>query len=320
MRRSAITTVFLLFSTTANADDILTTLHRESGKAALSFYNGDCSEDNLPECAIAQLGCTNEYPFVVRWDGFSEGDLATWLSKSKGAAAIVTERGAFMLRIDKIEYSGMNANWDVSLTSDAAQEIWRALPSSKRVSLANVDKTLHLAVNKHMSEVSNACAIVAQPALPYASAPRASVLEVDAIAFATQHAAAESSPASLAISVVSPHYADVVSYYGKQISRAQLLRDYRAFVARWPERTYQIQPGSIEAQCIPASGTCNINAMLDWVAVSKYRGKKSVGQSTWFLSLRRHGMSFAITAVNGEVVARTISDLSAEMQSEARVP
>jgi hypothetical protein len=48
--------------------------------------------------------------------------------------------------------------------------------------------------------------------------------------------------------------------------------------------------------------------------------KKSVWQSTWFLSLRRHGMFFAVTAVNGEVVARTISDLSAEMQSEARVP
>jgi len=47
MRRSTITTIFLLFSTTANADEILTTLHRESGKAELSFYNGDCSEDNL---------------------------------------------------------------------------------------------------------------------------------------------------------------------------------------------------------------------------------------------------------------------------------
>jgi hypothetical protein len=111
-----------------------------------------------------------------------------------------------------------------------------------------------------------------------------------------------------------------VSYYGKEISRGELLRDYLAFVKRWPERSYHIRPGSIEAQCIRGPDICNVNAILDWVAVSQKRGKRSEGQSTWVLTVRRIGRSFAITSVNGSVLARNISDVSLTSQVEARVP
>src|SRR5262245_49331776 len=44
---------------------------------------------------------------------------------------------------------------------------------------------------------------------------------------------------------LDPLYADEVNFYGKLISRAEVLTEKRLFTERWPERNYRIQPNSM---------------------------------------------------------------------------
>jgi hypothetical protein len=122
-------------------------------------------------------------------------------------------------------------------------------------------------------------------------------LEKEAVAFVKDHAAAESQPSSIALAAVQPHYADTVFYYGKYLDQPSVLKEYQTFVEKWPERHYSVRPDSIEPQCIPDIGLCDVTAIIDWVFAGQPGGKKSVGQSIWTLSLVRHRGSLAITSV-----------------------
>jgi hypothetical protein len=78
-------------------------------------------------------------------------------------------------------------------------------------------------------------------------------------------------------SSVREFYAPRVVYYGKSMSREQVLRDKLNYIAAWPVRDYTIRPGSAATRCT-AQGLCEARAILAWDRTSR-AGKRSSGAS-----------------------------------------
>jgi hypothetical protein len=74
---------------------------------------------------------------------------------------------------------------------------------------------------------------------------------------------------------LDPLYADEVDFYGKLISRAEVLTEKRLFTERWPERSYRIQPSSMKAACgkdyYRSSLECIVTGTVEWQTRSRAR-------------------------------------------------
>lgn len=97
-----------------------------------------------------------------------------------------------------------------------------------------------------------------------------------AIEFLGKYHEAWSGPASKAIAFMRSAYADSVAFYGKTLSRDEVLKDKETFLDRWPKRAYGIRHGSERLVCgLKCSGT----AVVEWFAFSPKRGKTSSGSA-----------------------------------------
>jgi ATP-dependent protease ClpP protease subunit len=241
-------------------------------------------------CALAWLGGTSRYMAPTGRIGFH----AAWNSKSGEVSGVANALvGAYLNKI------GMGLQAIVYITAAAPNSMmWLTLDDAKNYGI-------------DVSLLSQQVADAPPSAMPPAS-KQLTPMETDAINFVQRHAAAESAPAESALARVGADYGDTVFYYGKNLARAVVLQEFQTFVGRWPKRSYLVRADSIEVHCFPASQLCNVTAVLDWVAISGRRGKKSEGQSTWSLGLLRQGGAFAITAVNGSVLKRRITDLATD--------
>ena len=87
-------------------------------------------------------------------------------------------------------------------------------------------------------------------------------------------------------SSVDHYYADRVIYYGKPMSRQQILRDKLNYIAVWPERHYRIVPGTVSAACDPHHTICRVSGIMAWDRRSR-TGRISVGSARLTLLLSR---------------------------------
>jgi ATP-dependent protease ClpP protease subunit len=134
--------------------------------------------------------------------------------------------------------------------------------------------------------------------------------EGEARDFAYNHFAVESEPPEESLRDMATQLAETVSFYGKYISRQEVLDEHKQFVRRWPQRRYLLRSNALNVSCNQIDNTCLIDAIVDWVASSAARNAKSVGTSVWSASLQRMGKgSFVITSVNGKVLNRQLTPL-----------
>lgn len=99
-------------------------------------------------------------------------------------------------------------------------------------------------------------------------------------------------------------FADRVSYYGKSLSRAQVLRDKRNFVKRFPIRDYRVQTEYLEASCSEAAEpVCRVTGRVRFKAV-KPSGRVSSGVASFDYLMVAAGDSFLITKETGDVISR----------------
>lgn len=93
------------------------------------------------------------------------------------------------------------------------------------------------------------------------------------------------------------YYADRVIYYGKPMTRREVLADKLRFIRAWPERTYDIAPGSLRTRCNPAS--CEARAVLLWSRTSA-SGRREQGASalTLVFDARARGRIVRESATN----------------------
>ena len=97
---------------------------------------------------------------------------------------------------------------------------------------------------------------------------------------------------------MSHYYADRVIYYGKPMSRQQVLRDKLNYIAVWPERHYQIVPGTVSAVCDRQHTACRVSGVMAWDRRSRV-GHRSVGSARLTLTLSR--------ASGGRIVRKSAS-------------
>jgi hypothetical protein len=87
-------------------------------------------------------------------------------------------------------------------------------------------------------------------------------------------------------SSVDHYYANRVVYYGKLMSRRQVLRDKLNYIAVWPERRYRIVPGTVSADCDRQRALCRVSGIMAWDRHSA-TGRSSIGRARLTLILSR---------------------------------
>ena len=87
-------------------------------------------------------------------------------------------------------------------------------------------------------------------------------------------------------SSVDHYYADRVIYYGKPMSRQQILRDKLNYISVWPERHYRIVPGTVSAACDRQHTMCRVSGIMAWDRRSR-TGRTSIGRARLTLILSR---------------------------------
>lgn len=93
-------------------------------------------------------------------------------------------------------------------------------------------------------------------------------------------------------------YAPNLTYYGKYLTRAQVLADKASYYARWPERSYRLTPGSLTITG-DASGA---DVTFTYGFAVANAGKRSVGKGRTTLRIRKEAGEFMILQEAGEVL------------------
>ena len=109
-----------------------------------------------------------------------------------------------------------------------------------------------------------------------------------------------STNAGVNAATVGNYYADHGVYYGKPMSRPQVLRDKLRYIAVWPERHYRIVPGTVSASCDHQRTLCRVSGIMQWDRRSR-TGARSVGSAKLSLTLSR--------ASGGKIVQESASIL-----------
>jgi hypothetical protein len=77
---------------------------------------------------------------------------------------------------------------------------------------------------------------------------------------------------------VARFYAPRVIYYGKPMSRGQVLADKLSFIRTWPQRSYREVPGSLTAHCNGDRSLCLVKADMIWSRTDR-RGRTESGKA-----------------------------------------
>lgn len=102
---------------------------------------------------------------------------------------------------------------------------------------------------------------------------------------------------------LSSIYAQEVEYYGKRVSRQSVVAEKQAFAAKWPQRVYSVEPGSMIARCDVTA--CIVTGVVHFTARNAER-RSSHGVATFAYTLAPAGDSFLIAGESGRVLQREV--------------
>lgn len=112
------------------------------------------------------------------------------------------------------------------------------------------------------------------PPIKQTPATAAASDESRALQFVADYHDAWSKPNAQALAFMSTAYADSVVFYGKTVSRDDVLKEKARFADRWPKRAYSVKHGSERVAC---ASTCAVSGIVEWFAHSPRRAKSSSG-------------------------------------------
>lgn len=117
-----------------------------------------------------------------------------------------------------------------------------------------------------------------------------------------------SGPTEQYLKAIGGFYSDQVLYFGRQLSRAEVVDQLTKFIARWPVRSYVVQPDSMKVQCNVNSSECHIDGLVNFDAKSTERKKWSHGVATfdYLLSFHPGARWPMIVTEGGSVVNRRL--------------
>jgi DnaJ domain len=139
-----------------------------------------------------------------------------------------------------------------------------------------------------------------------ARAPSSDSLEARAVDFVSAQVSAWSSTNPISLTSLASSYAEEVFYYGTRKSRQAIFLEKRRLLERWPERIYDVQPGSITVQCL--ANICSVSGMVDWQTRSVPRAASASGIAKFEYKVTLSPSAFSILSENGSVVKRYRKD------------
>ena len=107
-----------------------------------------------------------------------------------------------------------------------------------------------------------------------------------------------------ALAALPTLYAPTVDFYGKPTLQSVLLAQKRAYMARWPSRSYIVRPGTLEVACEMGGAVCTVSGLVDWDCRSAARNARSAGTASFALRVAFTGGDGVILSESGAVVAR----------------
>lgn len=116
--------------------------------------------------------------------------------------------------------------------------------------------------------------------------------------------AATSGTSEEALAFVARSFAPTVRHYGSVRTREDLIREHDQYMARWPVRSYRIEPQSLSVSCDQSGATCLVSGLVDFDCASPERGAVSRGVSSFSLRLAMRPEGAMITSDDGTVVRR----------------
>jgi hypothetical protein len=123
------------------------------------------------------------------------------------------------------------------------------------------------------------------------------------IAFVTRYFETWSKPNAEALAFAESIYPTHLNYYGRLVDVASVMDQKRAFVERWPSRTYKIRDRSITVECNSVTTVCIVSGVVDWTCANPQQraSAKGVASFTLKLSMVAEGRTVIIDE-NGKLV------------------
>ena len=103
-----------------------------------------------------------------------------------------------------------------------------------------------------------------------------------------------------AIASAAP-YAETVEYFGKSLSRAEVMDDKRRYSERWPIRTAEIASGSMQSIC--NSSLCTVTGRYRWSVTNPEKAKTLNGYAEFRYQLNAEG-TVTILEEGGRVLSK----------------
>lgn len=145
-------------------------------------------------------------------------------------------------------------------------------------------------------------ALSGEPAL---DASAEAMLPDDAIQFVKMYVDASKSSSGIAASdFVASYYAETVDYFGGTVVRSQVADEKIRYVARWPERNYQIMDETLQTDCSSGDGACLVSGEMWYSATSEARGAHGEGYAEFTLGVKKVGGDIRIIYETSKVIRR----------------
>jgi hypothetical protein len=123
--------------------------------------------------------------------------------------------------------------------------------------------------------------------LVWGEQPTASITITPASTSSATRAAQEffemgSAPRNEALAYLREVYPETVDYYGKVLSRREVLNDKETFLRHWPERQYAVDPATVRSNC-DERGACIVEGIVGWQARHPRERRLSEGKAMFVL-------------------------------------
>ncbi len=105
-----------------------------------------------------------------------------------------------------------------------------------------------------------------------------------------------------------------IRFYGGTISRDRFFAIQSAYLDRWPQRTYTLEPNTLSIFCDAETSICKVSGIVSWDVSSAARNARSTGRANFdfLLSCRQPSPTYSclMTEESGSVISRTSSKLT----------
>jgi len=97
-------------------------------------------------------------------------------------------------------------------------------------------------------------------------------------------------------------YSDTVEFYGKELSKVEVIQDKRKYAERWPERISTARPSTIQVLCV--GELCRVTGIYDWTVSNDAKRKRLTGSATFDYIVDMSAGTYRIVSENGTVLER----------------